>query len=265
MIGIITGSGFPDLPDLTERKVERVETPYGPPVGLTLGLWDGHEVCFVPRHGSGHSVPPHGIDYRGTMAALAHVGVDAVLATAAVGSIEPSWPSGTLALITDYIDLTSGRADTFFDGVTPPMACLVSDHGRDEIGAGVVHTDMSEPYDPQLRSALAAGAERAGVAVQPSAVYCCTNGPRFETKAEIEMMSRIGGQVVGMTGYPEVALAVEAGLPYASMALVSNPAAGVIADGAVVSVEDVIDVLGAMAADVRSVLAATLNVLSEVQ
>ena len=265
MIGLITGSGLYDIPDLTDRRVLSVDNPYGIPVPITLGHWNGQDVCFVPRHGSDHSVAPHAINYRGIIAGLKQVGATAVLATAAVGAIEPSWPPGTLAVVTDFINLTSGRPDTFFDGLIEPMAGIgpTFDAGdRSESVVQVVHTDMSEPYHPRLRAAITTAAERVGVAVEPAAVYCCANGPRFETKAEIAMMGRLGGQVVGMTGYPEVALAVEAGLPYASIALVSNPAAGVASDGAVVSVDEVMAALGRMAGDVYRILEATVEALS---
>jgi 5'-methylthioadenosine phosphorylase len=266
MIGLITGSGLYDIPDLTNRQVLTFHNPYGLPVTVTTGTWNGHDVCFVPRHGSDHSVPPHAINYRGTIAGLKQAGATAVLATAAVGAITPLWPSGTLAVVTDFINLTSGRPDTFFDAVTEPMAGIVPSSGVGDGGESVsqvVHTDMSEPYDPRLRAAIVAAAERIGVAIEPSAVYCCANGPRFETKAEISMMGRLGGQVVGMTGYPEVALAVEAGLPYASIALVSNPAAGVGADAAIVSVDEVVAMLRRMAGDVYRILEATVHTLSD--
>ena len=266
MIGLITGSGLYDIPDLTNRRVQTVDNPYGPPVIITTGTWNGHDVCFVPRHGSDHSVAPHAINYRGTIAGLKQVGVGAVLATAAVGAIEPSWPQGTLAVVTDFVNLTSGRPDTFFDGVTEPMAPIGTPSGSGdglEPVVQVVHTDMSEPYDHRLRSAIITAAEGVGVVVEPSAVYCCTNGPRFETKAEIAMMARLGAHVVGMTGYPEVALAVEAELPYASIALVSNPAAGVGHDDGAVSVDEVVAALRRMAGDVYRILEATVEALSD--
>lgn len=268
MIGLITGSGLYDVPDLTDCRVLTVDNPYGPPVRITTGTWNGHEVCFVPRHGSDHSVAPHAINYRGIITGLKQLGASAVVATAAVGAINPSWSAGTLAVVTDFIDLTSGRPDTFFDGETEPVAGIGQRSGVagasiiQESGIGVVHTDMSEPYDPRLRAAIIAAAERIGVAVKASAVYCCTNGPRFETRAEIAMMGRLGGQVVGMTGYPEVALAAEVGLPYASLALVSNPAAGVAPDEAVVSVDAVVAAIERMAGDVYRVLEATVETLS---
>ncbi len=249
MFGLITGSGLYDIPGLVDRTVEEIDTPYGPPVRLTSGRVGELDVCFLPRHGSDHSVAPHAINYRANIAALHQVGAEAVLATAVVGSIEPSWGEGTMAVVSDVINLTSGRADTFFDGTVPPPV---------PVDSPVVHTDMSDPFDPELRRAMLTAAAELDLSVEPEAVYCCANGPRFETKAEIEMMARLGGQVVGMTGYPEVALAVEVGLPYASIALVSNFAAGV--GPAPVSVEHIVAELDRRAPVVHRLISRTLEV-----
>ncbi|MDH4277956.1 MAG: S-methyl-5'-thioinosine phosphorylase [Acidimicrobiia bacterium] len=249
MFGLITGSGLYDVPGLVDRQVDEIATPYGPPVLLTTGRLGGIEVCFIPRHGSDHSVPPNAINYRANIAALHQAGATAVLATAVVGSIEPAWGEGTMAVLSDVINFTSGRPDTFFDGTAPAPIPVASP---------VVHTDMSDPYHPALRQAILTAAAELGIHVEPEAVYCCTNGPRFETKAEIAMMGRLGGQVVGMTGYPEVALAVEVGLPYASIALVSNHAAGV--SPATVSVSDIIEALDRRAPAVFSLVTRTLEV-----
>ncbi len=249
MFGLITGSGLYDLPGLVDRTVEEVHTPYGPPVRLTSGRLGSLEVCFLPRHGSDHSVAPHAINYRANIAALHQAGARAVVATAVVGSIEPAWGEGTMAVLSDVINFTSGRIETFFDGSAPAPIPVASP---------VVHTDMSDPYDPDLRQAMLTAAAELGIHVEPEAVYCCTNGPRFETKAEISMMGRLGGQVVGMTGYPEVALAVEVGLPYASVALVSNHAAGVA--NTPVSVDDIIEALDRRAPVVYSLVTRALEV-----
>ncbi len=249
MFGLITGSGLYDIPGLVDRRVDEISTPYGPPVRLTTGRLGGIDVCFLPRHGSDHSVPPHAINYRANVAALHEAGATAVLATAVVGSIEPTWGEGTMAVLTDVINFTSGREDTFFDGMARPPISVASP---------VVHTDMSDPYHPALRRAVLTAAGELGIHVEPEAVYCCANGPRFETKAEIAMMARLGGQVVGMTGYPEVVLAVEVGLPYASIALVSNHASGVGPEA--VSVGRIIEALDRRAPVVYSLVTRALDV-----
>lgn len=209
MIGLITGSGFYDLPNVVDRQLVRVRTEHGD-VDVTKGVLGDVSVGFLARHGSDHSIPPQAINYRANVAALKKVGAEAVLATAVSGAIDPSLPPGQFVAISDFIDFTTGRPDTFFDG---------SD-------GTVTHTDMSEPYSAALRALIIEAAKAEGISVVDGGVYCCANGPRFETRAEIAMMGRAGGTLVGMTGYPEVALANELGMAYASIGVVSNPAAG---------------------------------------
>jgi 5'-deoxy-5'-methylthioadenosine phosphorylase len=216
VFGLITGSGFYDIPDLVGRSTSDVETPYGP-VRLTTGRWRGRAIGFLPRHGPDHSIPPHAINYRANIWALRHVGADAIVATAVSGGIDPAMVPGSLVVISDFLELTSGRSSTFFDGIVDPG-----------FGAGSVgHTDMTTAYDPGLRALLLRVAVEESIEVIDGGVYCTTNGPRFETPAEIAMMGRLGGDLVGMTGYPEVALAREAGVPYAAIGVISNAAAGV--------------------------------------
>ncbi len=209
MIGLITGSGFYDLPDVVDGSVTTIDTPYGQ-VELTTGRWADVPVAFLPRHGSGHSIPPHAINYRANIKALETAGATSILATAVSGGIDPSMAPGDFVAIHDVINFTSGRADTFFDGAE----------------GIVVHKDMSAAYDPDLRRVLAAAAAAEGIELTDGGVYCATNGPRFETPAEIAMMGRLGGDLVGMTGYPEVVLANELDIPYASIGVIANAAAG---------------------------------------
>ncbi len=217
MLGLITGSGFYDPPDLADRTADEIVTPYGPVI-MTKGTWRAQPVVFVARHGTDHSIPPHAINYRANVWALADAGVTGVLATAVSGGINPSMGPGSLVLISDFLDFTSGRQGTFFDGIIDP--------GFGRGGRGVTHTDMTTPYHPEMRALLGRAADEESVTFIDGAVYCTTNGPRFETPAEINMMSILGGDLVGMTGCPEVILAGEAGIPYASIGVVSNWAAG---------------------------------------
>lgn len=210
MIGVIAGTGFYELPFLQDPKVEDLTNVYGT-ARVTRGTWHGKEVLFLTRHGASHSTPPHAVNYRANIRALADLGVTKIVAINVSGGIDDSLPAGSLALIEDFIDFTSGRASTFFDGEQPE---------------GVKHVDMTNPYDRSIQQQLAAAARKASVELHSGATYICFDGPRFETAAEIRLAKLVGASVVGMTGYPEVALAKEAGIPYAAIALVSNPAAG---------------------------------------
>ena len=208
MIGIIAGTGYYDLPGLMGRDERVVETQYGEAAVLT-GMWHGQQIAFVTRHGGDHSIAPGAINYRANVRALADLGAEAVFAVNVVGSMLAEYGPGTFVLVDDFIEFTTGRDCTF----------------HDQPGE-VKHTDMTGVYDPDLRALMTQAAALEGVQLGKGATYVCTNGPRFETPAEIRMYALMGAGVVGMTGYPEVALAREAGIPYASVAVVSNVAAG---------------------------------------
>ena len=210
MLALITGSGFYALTGIEDPKTNEVTTPFGTAT-LTRGRWKGGpEILFVPRHGSEHSVGPHSINYRANVWALHEAGASGVLATAVSGGIARRLQPGTFVLIDDFIDFTSGRADTFFDG--------------DD--SAVQYTDMSTPYDPALGALIVEAADVVRVPLVQGGTYCATNGTRFESKAEIRMMRSLGGDLVGGTGCPEVALARELELPYASIGIIANRAAG---------------------------------------
>jgi len=187
-----------------------VDTPYGP-VAVLIAQTDRYPVVFLNRHGLNREHPPHRINYRGNMTALRMLGVTRALATNAVGSINRALPPGSLMVIDDYLDFTSGRNTTFFDG-----------------GAtGHAYTEMSAPCCPALRARLLELADNLNLHMHPSGVYVCTNGPRFETPAEIRMFAQLGADVVGMTGMPEAALARELGIHYTAIAYSINWAAGI--------------------------------------
>ncbi len=241
MLGFITGSGFYTLPGLEDAEERTVVTRFGEAT-VTVGTMQGRPVAFLPRHGADHSVPPHRIGYRANLAALDRLGVTGIVATAVSGSLHPDYGPGTLRLIDQFIDLTWGREHTFFD-------------------EEVRHTDMTEPYDPALRAALGAAARTEGIDLVDGATYVCFNGPRFETPAEIEMARRMGGDLVGMTGCPEVILARELGIPYASIGVVSNLAAGM--EETPLTVEEIMEVLAGTAETVHRLIAAALPDLLE--
>ena len=210
-LGIIGGSGLYDLAGLEELGHRNVMTAWGAPSApLTYGRLHGVEMFFLPRHGSNHHLPPHRINYRANIAALADAGVKAIVATAAVGGIEHSAGTGVIVIPHQIIDYTYGREHTYSDGTR----------------AHPQHVDFSEPYSTRLRAALTAAAADIDIAVLTRGVYAATQGPRLESAAEIDRLERDGCTIVGMTGMPEAALARELGIEYANISLVVNPAAG---------------------------------------
>jgi 5'-methylthioadenosine phosphorylase len=218
-VGLIGGTGIYDptrLMGFQPEGADEVPTPYGAVV-LTRGRIGGRPVHFLNRHGHGHSIPPHRVNYRANVWALKASGVRWVLATAAVGSLTADLRPGALVLVDQFLDFTKGRHGTFFDGEGSPTA-------------GVVHTDVTAPYCTGLRAALSHTAVGLGVELGTSATYVCTEGPRFESAAEIRAFRCLGGTVVGMTGVPEVVLARELGMCYATVCLVTNLGAGLSAE-----------------------------------
>ncbi len=206
---IIAGTGIYDLPGFTFEP-RAIETEYGS-AQVNIGRKEDFEVVFLARHGLKHTIPPHKINFRANIRALQMLGVERILATFAVGSVSREIPPASVALVTDFLDFTSGREHTFFDGVIQPLA----------------HTSMEEAYCPALSARLLRLAGQVDLPVHPGAVYVATNGPRFETPAEIRMFAKLGGDMVGMTGVPEVVLAHELGIHYAALAYSINWAAGI--------------------------------------
>jgi len=237
-LGIIAGTGFYDLGALQDTVNEVVTTAFGD-ARLTRGTWHGLPVVFLTRHGAGHSVPPHLVNYRANIRALADLGVRDVVAVNVTGSIDPDLRPGDLLCLDDFLDLTKQRTVTFFDGSTPE---------------GVVHTDVLEPYHPQIRREILESASAAGLSIRDGGVYACFEGPRFESRAEIRLAALAGADVAGMTGVPEVTLAAEAGLRYAAISLVVNPASGVGDSTEPITMDDIEAVLTASAAKVLTIL-----------
>jgi 5'-methylthioinosine phosphorylase len=211
-VAVIGGSGLTQLKNLRITRREVMRTPFGEPSApMVFGELSGQTILFLPRHGVSHTIPPHDVNYRANLWAIRDAGVRNVVAVNAVGGISPDFvASGTLVLPDQIIDYTYGRAHTFFG----------SEQKR------VTHVDFTDPYCESLRQALAEGAKRAQLPVIARGTYGATQGPRFETAAEIRRLERDGADIVGMTGMPEAGLARELELCYASIALVVNPAAG---------------------------------------
>lgn len=211
MLAIIGGSGLTQLANLEVARREIMRTPYGDPSGaITFGTIRGEPVAFLARHGYGHTIPPHKVNYRANMWALAQHQVKYIVAVASVGGIRPDLTPGTLAIPDQIIDYTHGREFTYF-------------HGTDR---SVVHVDFTRPYCEALRQRLLQAAGEAGEPVLAGGTYAATQGPRLESAAEIDRLERDGADMVGMTGMPEAALARELGLCYAAVAVVVNHAAG---------------------------------------
>jgi len=206
-IAIVGGTGFESL--LENARELRVGTPYGIPPPLHIGKIRGKNVIFLPRHGPDHSIPPHRINYRANIYALYEVGVERILATNAVGAININLRPRDIVVPHDFVDFTKHRSATFYDE------------------APVTHIDVSQPYCPEIRKLLIDSARKLGSNVQDKAVIVCTEGPRYETPAEIKMFRRLGCDVVGMTAIPESVLARELEMCYATICYVSNTAAGI--------------------------------------
>ncbi len=209
---IIGGTGFYAIPGAVFHE-QIVETPYGRAL-VFQGEEEFADLFFLARHGVRHSVPPHRINYRANIKALEQLGVKRVLATFAVGSLRMNIPPLALVAVDQFLDFTQNRTHTFYD---------------DE-REGFAHTDMTHPLCSGLRAGLVRQAEARALSILASGTYVCTNGPRLETAAEIRMFAQLGGDVVGMTGVPEIPLARELGLHYAALAYVINYGAGVQAE-----------------------------------
>lgn len=239
MLAIIGGSGLSRLSSLDILRREIVRTPYGEPSGpIVFGQLCGQPVMFLARHGHGHTIPPHVVNYRANIRALRDAGATAVLSVASVGGIRSDLVPGTLVVPDQIIDYTWGRIGTFFDRADEP----------------VHHIDFTHPYDRILRQRILTAAERAGEPMLDGAVYAATQGPRLETAAEIVRLERDGADVVGMTGMPEAALARELNLPYAAINVVANYAAGKGDSAGGIAFSDIEDVLQDAMTRVRSVL-----------
>ncbi len=191
-----------------EGEATVVGTPYGVSPDIYFSELEGRSVAFLARHGMDHAVPPHQINFRANITALKNLGVERIIALNAVGSLKTQIRPSDLVLVHDFLDFTKARSSTFFEG-TP-----------------VVHVDMTEPYCPQLRRIISESARNQGLSILQQGVYVCTEGPRFESPAEIRFFQQAGADVVGMTGLPEVALAREAEICYCSICIVTNFAAG---------------------------------------
>ena len=240
MLAIIGGTGLTQLSNLDVSRRQVVRTPYGEPSGpLTFGVIRGVTVVFLARHGYGHTIPPHQVNYRANLWALKEQGVSDIVSVASAGGIHADLGPGRIVVPHQIIDYTSGRMNTFFENEAP-----------------VKHIDFTEPYTGELRSRILAAAKACGEAVVDGAVYAATQGPRLETAAEIDRLERDGADVVGMTGMPEATLAREIELGYAAIAVVVNHAAGRGASARGIRLQEIDEVLKDAVGRVRNIIEA---------
>lgn len=211
-IGIIGGSGLYEIEGIEITEEVTLTTPYGAPsAAFTRGSLGGREVVFLARHGSDHRFAPHRVNYRANIWGFRSLGVERIISVSAVGGIHRALAPGSLVLLDQIIDFTQGaRESTFFDG------------------GEVVHVDFTLPYCAELRVNIMEAALSTGLELVDSGTYVCVNGPRLETAREIQFFAATGGDVVGMTAMPEAALAREAALCFAGVAVVTNYAAGIV-------------------------------------
>lgn len=242
-IAVIGGTGVYDPQMLKNIQEGSLTTPFGPVV-YKSGEVDGTPVVFLARHGSNHSIAPHLINYRANIWALKKLGVHSILATTAVGSLNETMQPGDFVLADQFLDFTKSRVHTFYEG------------GE----RGVVHVDLTHPYCPRLRERLAQAAETLGLSIHKQGTYVCTEGPRFETPAEIKMYAAMNGDLVGMTSVPEVVLAREAEMCYATLSMVTNFAAGVSQD--VLTHGEVLDTMNANLANMKALFVQAIRLLA---
>lgn len=244
MLAIIGGTGLTQLDNLEITRRLIVRTPYGEPSQpLIFGKIAGREVIFLARHGNGHTIPPHEVNYRANISALHLQGVTEIAAVATVGGIHADVAPGMIAMPHQIIDYTHGRKNTYFDGIDLP----------------VKHIDFTEPYCQVLREKWEQAAKSIDETLINHGVYAATQGPRLETAAEINRLERDGATMVGMTGMPEAALARELGISYAAICPVANHAAGRGDSLHAIQYEDLVENLNQTMTRVRNIIAALVK------
>ncbi|MFN4012936.1 MAG: S-methyl-5'-thioadenosine phosphorylase [Aquificaceae bacterium] len=262
MIGVVGGSGLYKLEGFEIVDKIKVRTPFGDPSSpVVMVNVAGKKLFFLSRHGEGHTYPPHLVPYKANLWAFRELGIKRVIAISAVGGINRKLSPGDFVVVDDLLDFTKKRKDSFYEG----KFSLPVD-GEDKVArllkeGKVVHIDATQLYCPQMRRVMIGVLERLKLPYHASGVYACTEGPRFETPAEIRMIERLGGDVVGMTGYPEVVLARELTMCYMSLCVVANPAAGIA--GYRLTSEEVINLMKQKEEEIGRILAEFVKELPE--
>ena len=239
-IAIIGGTGIysPEALQGFEEKV--IDTPYGPAL-CNIGELAGNQVVFITRHGVGHKTAPHKVNYRANIWALKSLGTEEIFATTAVGSLNPEMKAGHFVVCSNVLDFTKSRINTFYD--TPER--------------GVVHVDFSYPYCPCVRERVIRCLEKLDIPFHKEGVYVATEGPRFESAAEIKAYAMLGGDLVGMTNMPECILAREAEMCYSTCSIVTNMAAGI--SPTPLSHMEVVEAMGKTINNMNKLIAAFIN------
>lgn len=241
-LAVIGGTGVYRADMLDKPKEVDVETTYGK-VTLLVGDFKGRKVAFLARHGKGHSLPPHLVNYRANIQALKNLGARRVIATNAVGSLNVDMAPQDFVIVDQFLDFTKNRVSTFHEGGS----------------RGVLHVDVTDPYCKEIREFLFNTAQGKGFKTHMGGCYVTTDGPRFETPAEIKMFKMLGGDLVGMTSVPEVVLAREAGLCYATIAMVTNYAAGI--SPTPLSHSEVLDVMKELSDNISQLIMTVLETI----
>ncbi|NPA58818.1 MAG: S-methyl-5'-thioadenosine phosphorylase [Aquificae bacterium] len=265
MLGILGGSGLYNIDGLKILEEKKVMTPYGEPSdSYIIAEYGGRKVVFLPRHGRGHRYPPHLINYRANLWGFRKLGVDRILSVSAVGGINPLLQAGDFVITDQFIDFTKVRPNTFYEGEytirdgTDDREDLVNRYLSED---RVVHVDMTQPFCPVMRSLLGSIMEEKGYRYHRKGTYVATEGPRLETPAEIRAFGLLGGDVVGMTLVPEVVLARELAIHFASVNVVTNLAAGI--SGEKLTSDEVIEMMRAKTEELKQVILSFIQKIPE--
>lgn len=234
-IGVFGGSGFYSFVAKTEEV--KINTPYGPPSdSISIGEIDGVKVAFIPRHGRGHTLPPHKVNYRANLWAMHALGVSRIVSPCACGSLQPHIKPGDFVVSDQFVDRTSGRADTFFDGPS------------------VAHISSADPYCPELRQLTAQVIRENGIVVHEGGTIVVIQGPRFSTRSESHWFTKMGWDTINMTQYPEVVLAQELGICIVNIALVTDFDCGLVGNVPEVTAAEVIATFNRNAENLRRII-----------
>lgn len=234
-IGVFGGSGFYKFIDMVEEL--KIETPYGQPSdSIFIGKIGGHKIAFMPRHGRGHNILPHSINYRANVWAMKSIGVKRVISPCAAGSLQKHVKPGDFVICDQFVDWTEGRASTFYEG---PFA---------------THVSAAEPYCPELRSLAIRTGEELGIKIHNTGTVVVINGPRFSTKAESKFFTAQGWEVINMTQFPEAYLVKELDMCPLNISLITDYDAGLVGDVAPVSHHEVLEVFNNNIEKLRTLL-----------